>query len=664
MRSQVGVCQAAIASGVWLWFTALSLQALPPLTYRGLDAAEDPSAWSKGDPITDLQQHDAAVTGSTELAHEGQRALVFMIRVNWAPRPGEAYAKGWPMMRRVFASPQDWSAEDVFSFWIYPRTTLSLRQEPVLRLGFPSGAPAGKGIDWFTIPGLRPNTWQEVTVPLDLQCDWRHVQGISFYVAEGWYQDGDQVDFFIDDMRLGRYTAPGFAQCDLSARSSPRGAHLTAHVRSFGPVDGARLRIRGDDGAAMAAPCPLAGRDVTLAIPMPPGSGSGHRLTVELLDAAGAVADSRPCYVRAVRPGKRCYLQLISFYTKPLGALRAEELAVLNDSAYQGVSVPLLGSYSTEAVPALESLLPAAQALRDASRLDLWPWVSLNRMIGSSPTAAAHTSAAQAREQEYFRRIRGLDLGNEAGARADFLAEWRLAVRLARTWRAPGVTVDFEAYNDYSAYQVPAVAEKRGESVEQVIGACRALGAEMAMVIGAEYPGCIVWSLFSRLEHRQVLPGSAEGLLTTPSYITLGLLEYARDQRVPLRYLCGGETTPGYCSRDLADLQTKIRRREVDLAPYLERFPDHFDLAGTVSPFHDFGLTTGWIRKGYENSSFRTLPDQEPLFRTLFDAYDWVWIYASSAARTEPYTPANNRLYTEVFARVLQASLDGTPPAR
>lgn len=645
----------------WLWLVTIGASALPPLAYRILDDAEAPAAWVKGDPQSDLLQHDAAVASSTEVVHQGQRSLVFMIRVNWTPRPGETYPRGWPMMRRVFAAPADWSQEDVFSFWVYPRTTLSLRQDPVLRVGFPSGEPGAREIDWYSVPGLRPNEWQEAVVPLDLKADWQRVQGVSFYVAEGWYRDGDEVDFFVDDMRLGRYTTPCFAQCDLSARNSPRGDHLAAQVRLNGPVVGTRLRVAADRGSAAPAVVAITGREATVRIPTLPGLAAGQRLSVELLDGSGAVVDSRQAYVRGVAPGKRCYLHLISFYSKALGTMTAEDLAVLNDSAYQGVSVPLQGSYSTAAVPMLESLLPAAQALREASRLDLWPWVSLNRIIGSSPTSTAHSSAGATRDQEYFRRIRGLDLGNEAGARADFIAGWRLAVRLAKHWRSPGVTLDLEAYNDYAVYQVAKVAERRGESVDQVIAGCRALGADMAAVIAEEYPGCIIWSLFSRLEYTQMLPGADRPVYTTPSYITLGMLEYARERKVPLRYLCGGETTPGYCSRSLADLQAKTWRRDVDMAPFLEQFPDHLDLAGTVSPFHDFALATGWIRKGYEASPFRTLVDQEPLFRALFDAYDWVWIYASSAARTEPYAPANNRLYSDVFSRVLKASEEGAP---
>ena len=85
------------------------------------------------------------------------------------------------------------------------------------------------------------------------------------------------------------------------------------------------------------------------------------------------------------------------------------------------------------------------------------------------------------------------------------------------------------------------------------------------------------------------------------------------------------------------------------MAPFLAEFPDHLFLAGTISPYHDYSLTRDWIRKGYAGSPLKTIEDFEPMFKQLFDAYDWVWIYASSEARTEPYNPKNNRLYSRVL---------------
>jgi hypothetical protein len=291
-------------------------------------------------------------------------------------------------------------------------------------------------------------------------------------------------------------------------------------------------------------------------------------------------------------------------------------------------------------------------------KIDPWPWVALNRFIGAPADRQGH-AASHATNLGYFARIKALDLDNETGAREDMMKQWRLAVRAAREWKSPGIMWDPEAYNDYRAYQVPNVAKARGETVDQVIEKCEKVGADFARIIAEEYPECAVWSLFSRFEHSDAVPGRKDRIFTTPTYIALGMLRYAKEKNVPLKFLCGGETTPGYCNKSVEDLKRKIADRDDAVAPILEEFPDHFFLAGTISPFHDYDICKDWIQKGYKGTPFKKLQDFQPLFKTLFDAYDWVWIYASSAARTEPYKPENNRMYSEVLRAALDASVKG-----
>jgi len=62
---------------------------------------------------------------------------------------------------------------------------------------------------------------------------------------------------------------------------------------------------------------------------------------------------------------------------------------------------------------------------------------------------------------------------------------------------------------------------------------------------------------------------------------------------------------------------------------------------------------------GYADSPIRLLADFEPMFRTLFDAYDWVWIYASSSAKTLPYRDENCRMYSETLNTALATSVRG-----
>ena len=88
---------------------------------------------------------------------------------------------------------------------------------------------------------------------------------------------------------------------------------------------------------------------------------------------------------------------------------------------------------------------------------------------------------------------------------------------------------------------------------------------------------------------------------------------------------------------------------------FLSTYPNHFRLAGTISPYHDYAILTDWIKRAAgDDPELKTIQDFGPMFRTLFDAYDWVWIYASSAANTQPYDPERNREYSDV----LRAALD------
>jgi hypothetical protein len=577
-------------------------------------------------------------------------------------RPNEKYAKGWPMMRRQFDPPPDWSGYDYLYFWLHTKTSRQFLPEPALRVGLRTQET--KDVQWYTIPKIEPNQWQEVAMPFSLhspQGDTKHVTGISFYVAEAWYEDGDKIDFYIDDMRLARRTVPALGACTISARTFPRGQAAGLHVQIEGPFDGAGIRCTITDtqgNAQSTSTHKLTASEQDFPLPLKGLAAGGHHALIELLNAQGTVLESQRKYFQSLQPGKRCYLKLITFYTKPLMTSDPKTLSVLNDSAYAGVAIPMQGSYDTGPVPEYESLRTQLGAVREALKIDPWPWVALNRFIGAPADRRGHANS-HADNIKYFLSIKGMDLDNESGARADVMKAWRNAVRGAREWKSPGIMWDPEAYNDYRAYQLPFLAKTRGESIDEAIRKCEALGADLAKIIAEEYPACVVWSLFSRFEHSYSVPGRKEKIFTSPTYITLGLLRYAKQNKIPLKYLCGGETTPGYCNKSVEALKHKIAARDDAVAPFLEEFPAHFFLAGTISPFHDYGIATSFIQKGYAGAPFKTIRDFEPMFKTLFDAYDWVWIYASSAAKTLPYEPKNNQMYSEVLRAALDASAKG-----
>ncbi len=624
----------------------------PEFTLAPLDNFEDVSAWVKGDPNTDLTQKDAAVAPSTAHVKQGKQSLAFMVHVNWTPRPGEKYGKGWPMISRSFSPAQDWSRYDRLQFWLYTETQSPLPEDRVLRCGVTHGPGGLRDEDWYTLPGIRPNVWQLMAMPLGPGQDWSHVTSLYFYIAEAWYHDGDRVNFYLDDMQLARRNWPVLGAVSASARVFPRGTAVALSVSVEGPVAAARLRCTLSDPRGhkeLETELPLDRKRADLRLDAPHLAAGSHWLEVRLIDADDKVRDSRRQFFTSLQPHKQTYLSLITFYTPSILEAKPEQLALLNESAYDAVAIIFGPGYDAGPVPEYEAFRPAMKAIRDTVKIDLWPWVFSNRFIGSPPDAQAHPSS-NAKDLDYFRRIKIMDLDNETGARADMMKVWRLAVRAAREWRSPGIVLDLEAYNNYQAYEVSYVAERRGETAPGVIEKCERVGADLARSCEEEYPECLVWSLFSHLDSPHRLPGVEGPVYSTAGHITLGFLKYAKAHHLRCKYLCGGETSPGYYNRNAAALKQKIAERDAAMADLLAEYPDHLFLAGTIAPYHDYQALTWWIREAAgDNPELKTIADFQPMFRALFDAYDWVWIYAASAADTRPYDPANCKLYGDVL---------------
>lgn len=365
---------------------------------------------------------------------------------------------------------------------------------------------------------------------------------------------------------------------------------------------------------------------------------------IELIDARGRIVDYKEQCFAVLQDGKKTYLNMVSFYVPPIGTKGEKLLNLLpslNDSPYAGVAIPFLSYHGKGSVPSYETLHPLLKKVRHSLQIDPWPWIFLNRMVGTRKGDS---------------RVEGFDLDDDAGARTDMLAVWRMAVRAAQEWNSPGIVLDTEFYSNRNMYNPELVAEARGTSVEQTVRECELLGEELAKIIAEEYPQCIVWSLFSMLNKTYIIKDTGKELLTVPGYITLGMLKYARLMDIPMKFLCGGETPLGYISKDTEDLLRKITVRDNMMGEILRDYPEHFFLAGTIAPFHKYQDTTGWIKKRYRDkgNSYNTIKDFDPMFDVLFNAYDWVWIYAATHAKMEPFNNDVNQRYYKVIRNSLE----------
>ena len=348
------------------------------------------------------------------------------------------------------------------------------------------------------------------------------------------------------------------------------------------------------------------------------------------------------------------YLLLVTFYTPPLTGLDATHLQAIAASPYQGVASPLTSAYEVAPVPTNGELAAVAGLVRQQlPDKHVWPWVFLNRIIGRAAHAEGHAHSG-APEHEYFTSIKGMDLWDETGALSDWLAIWRLALRLSDDLGAPGILVDLEAYNDYRAYDPVYLAERTGKPVEEVIARLKEIGADMAAAIEEEREGTVIWTLFSGLDRPRYGPGNST-YFRSVGYLLLGMLEAAQEKSLPLTIVSGGEVGLGYYNDSLERLQAKISARQEQFGELLEEMAGRLQLGGTIALWHDPSLLTGWAaRVAGDDPPFRSVDDFAPLVDELLASYRWVWIYAASAVGYDPY----DAQVAAPYNRVLQEALE------
>lgn len=317
------------------------------------------------------------------------------------------------------------------------------------------------------------------------------------------------------------------------------------------------------------------------------------------------------------------YLMLVN--TAMANQMDAPKLAQFDRSPYDGLAVSFAGAYDSSPVLSLAPMEARMASWKKSTAKDIWPWVSLNRMIGAND-AEGHPLT----KVPYFQRFQGLDLDGKAGAQNDFLESWRNALRLARETRVPGIVCDLEFYNNYKAYDLAELARMTSMPRADVVNALRQVGARMADISAAEYPGASIWLLFTgytRPEYR-VIEGQPYYLAAT--YIAEGLLDQIQRHHLPLRVLSGGEVGLGYCHNSVDDLRQAIEKRAADFASLLQKYNGILELAGTMTLWSDRSAKKNWVAQGAcGTSSAATVEDLVPYMELLFRSYRYNWLYGS-----------------------------------
>ncbi len=327
--------------------------------------------------------------------------------------------------------------------------------------------------------------------------------------------------------------------------------------------------------------------------------------------------------------------------------LTTSQLNLLNQSAYDGVAVRFVDSYDTAPIPSAEDMTAKLLDLKKSTTKDLWPWVSINRMVGRDP----EIDNPYGREP-YFTRFHGLDLDGVAGAQNDFVLLWQNSFRTAKQTHAPGIVLDLEFYLNNKAYGPAMLSKQIGRSVDDTLVLLHKLGARLADAAAKEYPNAVIWSMFTDLgQYGWKVEGNVK-YYPTPAYLVMGMLDEIRDKHYALQLISGGEVAIGYCSFTVQHLQHKIAVRAQDFAQHRKNYGDSLLLAGTIILWTDRDSMTGFMTVDpCAKSDAKTVEDQQPYLELLFKTYRYNWIYATGYSGYDPINPAVANRFTSVIKK-------------
>lgn len=345
------------------------------------------------------------------------------------------------------------------------------------------------------------------------------------------------------------------------------------------------------------------------------------------------------------------YLMLVN--TAAASKMDALKLAQFDRSPYDGLAVAFLDAYETSPVPTPAAMDAQIESWRKTTAKDIWPWVYLNRMIGANPAEGNQDAKAA-----YFERIPGVDLDGTAGAQRDFLQNWRNALRTAKDEKVPGIVCDLEFYNNYKAYDVDELARMTGTSRQDVLKLLRQLGVRMAETAAAEYPGAILWFLFSGFTRSEYRVVEGQSYYLAAAYIVEGLLDEIQRRRLSLYVLSGGEVGLGYCHNSVEDLRQAVQKRATSFAPTLQKYPGILELGGTMTLWSDPSAKKSWVAQGAcGTSSAATVEDLGPYTELLFRSYRYNWIYGSTNGGYYAFEPGVAPRFDAAIARAKAAAL-------
>lgn len=358
-----------------------------------------------------------------------------------------------------------------------------------------------------------------------------------------------------------------------------------------------------------------------------------------------------------------------SISSTPLLDIKKELIDVFNDSPYDGISLNLLDIYSGQVVIDEPTLLDRAKELKSISRKDIWPRINVNRIyqrkekhcynarttsdaVSKIPARGAPVDKVRRDSTDYFTKIKGVDIYDEAGALSDFYDMWHKGLKFSRYMKS-GIVLDFEDYNSgYIAYKVFEIARVQNKPVDDVIAQLIKIGSRLADIANEEYPDVVILTFFfnfSSMNWNKIKYIDGKAYYPAYSYIAQGILMRAKEKNIPLTLVEGGECELQYVNRTLDNLENNILKRRFFYAPWLDRFPENLKLGGTITLWDDPAKLSAWTKTDAgDPNPFRSLNDFTPYLRMLFKNYDYIWFYQPACVDYKPFS-LKDLQYTKGF---------------
>ena len=318
-----------------------------------------------------------------------------------------------------------------------------------------------------------------------------------------------------------------------------------------------------------------------------------------------------------------------------------------NESSYDGLAVAFWHAYDTSPVPSVKEMDAKIADWKKLTKKDIWPWVYINRMVG-----------VDAREKNsytndpYFHHIQGADLDDNAGARKDFLEDWKNALQVAKDSHSPGIVCDLEFYNYHKEYDIGELAQQSEKKPQDVAALLKDLGARMADIAAERFPDATLWFLFTGFGYPAFKTIENQPYYPSPTYIAMGLLDEIQKKNYRLKVISGGEGSLAYCHSSVEQFREAIEKRAAKFAPQLSKYAGILELSGTMTLWSEPSAKKGFLSEGdCGTATAATVEDLEPYVELLLKSFRYNWIYGSADGGYRAFDPQSAPRFDAVISK-------------